>query len=236
MCERHGVAGIWCDAAGHTRGGGRGARRSWHSSGSARSAIGRRASWPTASSGCWRSRWRWRPTEGAAARRTGSRRAAPGKRRHCSKRSPTCRPTSRCCSSSTTWRWCSVSPARSSSWCGGTIFVEGTPAEIAADPRVREVYLGDSRHGLRRSLQARRRARRLWRSVVIDGVSLELAEGGSLARARPQRRRQDDAAAHHHGLHPLRGRPHALARSRHRPDARRIAGPRLGIGWVRAGT
>jgi branched-chain amino acid transport system ATP-binding protein len=29
----------------------------------------------------------------------------------------------------------------------GTILVEGTPAEIAADPRVREVYLGSAHHG-----------------------------------------------------------------------------------------
>jgi len=30
---------------------------------------------------------------------------------------------------------------------GGRILVQGTPQEIAADMRVREVYLGGARHG-----------------------------------------------------------------------------------------
>ena len=29
----------------------------------------------------------------------------------------------------------------------GSVLVEGTPAEIAADARVREVYLGERQHG-----------------------------------------------------------------------------------------
>ena len=29
----------------------------------------------------------------------------------------------------------------------GQILTEGTPAEIAVDPRVREVYLGEAQHG-----------------------------------------------------------------------------------------
>ena len=30
----------------------------------------------------------------------------------------------------------------------GSILMEGAPEDISADPRVREVYLGDSKHGL----------------------------------------------------------------------------------------
>jgi len=35
---------------------------------------------------------------------------------NCSRLLPTCRRTSRCCSSSTIWRWCFASPVASSSW------------------------------------------------------------------------------------------------------------------------
>ena len=66
---------------------------------------------------------------------------------------------------------------------GGRILLEGTPDEIAADPRVREVYLG-KRMGapwLSRCSRLHDVRAGYGDAVVLDGISLEVPEQGSLA-------------------------------------------------------
>ena len=85
-------------------------------------------SWPTASSGCSRSRWRWR--RGRRCCCSTSRQPACRARRapSCSPPLPACRRTSPCSSSSTTWTSCSGSRAASSSWSAGRILRGGHAA------------------------------------------------------------------------------------------------------------
>ena len=96
----------------------------------------------------------------------------------------------------------------------GSVLVEGPPAEIAADPRVREVYLGDAASWLTasRCMTCPPAMARPWCS---SDVSLARGRGRHAGGARPQRRRQDDAAG-----------DHAWATRRCTPDGSRSAASR----------
>ena len=179
-------------------------------SSSARSATADRAHSPTASSGCWRSRWRWRRgrrcccstsrRRACRARKAGALFAAidgavAGHRRavHRARHGlgvPLRQPRHR---------------------DGGRAHpgARARPHEIAADPRVREVYLGGAgQRAARTASWLSRCSRSTTCAPAMAPPSCSTASRFDLAGARqprgarPQRRRQDDAAAHHHGLHP----------------------------------
>ena len=114
-------------------------------------------------------------------------------------------PTSRCSSSSTTWTWCSAWRGASPCWCRARSWSRAPPQEIAADPRVREVYLGE------REPHERRRAAPLalegvragyGDTVVLEGVSLGAARpGGTLAMLGRNGVGKTTLLADHHGPH-----------------------------------
>ncbi len=115
------------------------------------------------------------------------------------------------------------------------MLVEGPPALIAADPRVRQVYLGERvpRVTFAAGPRPRRRVGRLWRHRRARTDRARPAAGRhDSGGARPQRRRQDHPARHDHGPH------HGCAAARSvSPDATSSALPafrraRLGIGFV----
>ena len=147
VCERLGVAASGGGALPGSATRSTRPTRSWPRSNSARSATARRASLPTASNGCWRSRWRWRrrpkvllldePAAGVPRQEGGELFEAIANLssdiavlfiEH---------------DMEVVFRFAS----RVIVMVGGRLLLEGSPAEIAADPRVREVYLGRSRHG-----------------------------------------------------------------------------------------
>ena len=62
---------------------------------------------------------------------------------------------------------------------GGTVLTEGTPEEIAGDPRVREVYLGEARMAELLALEGVTAG--YGESIVLEDVSLDIEEAASLA-------------------------------------------------------
>ena len=72
-------------------------------------------------------------------------------------------------------------------------------------------------------------------AVVLDGISFEVPEQGSLAVLGRNGVGKIDAAAHHHGLHPARPRHHLMARPRHHARWRRTGARSTGsAGWRRS--
>src|SRR5262249_3234898 len=143
-------------------------------------ATGRPASWPTGSSGCSRSRSRWRPGRACScwtSRRRGGR-AARGPA--WSRRSRGSRRLSRCCSSSTTWAWSSASPAASSSWSAAGSWWRGSRPRSRRTPACgTSTWAGRS---VAEPLLALRHVRAGYGdAVVLDDISLEIPERGSLA-------------------------------------------------------
>ena len=148
VCERRGDAGTWWrQLPAYARRGRRGLRHPRSRCGSARAAIGRRASSPTASSGCSRSRWRWRPSPKVLLL---DEPAAGVPRDESAELFAVIADLSQDIAvlfiehdMNLVFRFA----RRIIVMVGGRILVEGTPEEIAADPRVREVYLGGAHHG-----------------------------------------------------------------------------------------
>ena len=142
--ERLGVAGEHAAPRGlaprRHRGGLRAARSARHRRRGA--AAGARARlWPAAPR---RDRRRaWPRAQGAAARRAGGRRAVGRERHHHRGDRAAAAGDRRCSSSSTTWIWSSAWRGASPCWCRARCWSKGTPTEIAADARVRQVYLGE---------------------------------------------------------------------------------------------
>ena len=194
VCERSRAAGIWwrqLDA--YQPRDRRGLRHPLRAEASIRFASGRRANWPTASSACSKSRWRWRPGRRcccSTSRRPACRARRAGiVRRH---RRPVAR-DHRAVHRARHGTGLSLRHARDRAGRRPGA-AEGTPHEIASDPRVRAVYLGKAIANVRADramsrmtmltdpLLAFDNVRAGYGSaVVLDGISFSLPERGSLA-------------------------------------------------------
>ncbi len=240
VCERRRVAAHLVAAAHRlSRRNRRGLRHSLRADARRRSATVRRANSPTASSACSRSRSLWRPSPRSCCSTSRPPACRARRARNCSPPSPACRATSRCLFIEHDMELVFRFASRVIVMVGGRVLVEGTPAEIAADARVRAVYLGKASWSaaawLSRSLSLSDVRAGYGAGIVLDGVSFDLPERGSLAVLGTQRRRQIDADSHHHGLHPDRPRPHFLARRGHHGAGRRTAAPApASAGWRRS--
>ena len=111
----------------------------------------------------------------------------------------------------------------------GALFVEGAPEEVARDPRVKAVYLGEDVRWL--SSAHRQSAAGYGEAVVLSDISLDACRGPVAGAARPQRHGQDHADQHHRRRHPLSRRHHRARRPRHHAAAARQRA-HAGIGWV----
>jgi branched-chain amino acid transport system ATP-binding protein len=94
----------------------------------------------------------------------------------------------------------------------GRVLVEGTPAEIAADPRCGGSISANGRRVERRRVGAVGRVGRLWRNHRAGGDRARPAAGRDPGTAWAQRGRQDDLAGDDHGAYPAARRLDPLCR------------------------
>ncbi len=138
------------DMVAHSVGGAAADRRSAEDSrvccGSSRTLPSRRATSPTASSVCWRSRLRSRRDPRCCCSTSPRRGFRPRKAPSFSASSRACPRTCRIVFIEHDMNLVFKFAEKITVLVGGAVLVEGTPEEIARDRRVREVYLGEAEH------------------------------------------------------------------------------------------
>ena len=183
VAERRGIAGqFWQNIAVAPRGDRGSLRHPGASCGSAMTAISRRANCLMAASGCWKSRWRWRPSRKCCC--STSRPPACRRRKAAtfSRWWRACPTISRCCSSSTTCMWCSASPPTSSCWSAAAIFTRRLAGRNRRRSGRARSLSGDAQTWLRPLLVGCKQVTAGYGdAVVLHDISLELPEHGSLA-------------------------------------------------------